>query len=321
MTEQTEYYELDLGEPEQRRDPASRPKRRVRMRWPWRRLIAIIAALAAGVALGAVGVEKERNAAADRAGRKVVQLAAVLVTLAGTDPTDDNDVRFHLQIYNSGPEPVQVYAATVQGRGFQSPHDDTTSRVITQPHRWAMLDGVAGQPDCDAALRPPVLQLTARTVDGRERRVEVPLTDPTGVLATTRDDQCSTLVNPQEAPINAWIGPPLAQTTRAGRPVLKATLNVDPTGGRRIRIMRVGPNDLLEVTLRREAATVASDSSTLVPIELSVRRCLSPDDIDEPALSLLLHLSYRGEPATARIWPQTDAIVQIVELVHRSCDR
>jgi hypothetical protein len=56
MTEQTDY-ELDLGEPKERRDPARRPRSRTRTRWPRRRPIAIIAALAAGVALGAVGVE------------------------------------------------------------------------------------------------------------------------------------------------------------------------------------------------------------------------------------------------------------------------
>jgi hypothetical protein len=319
MTQQTEYYELDLDEPEDRRDPARGPTRRTRMRWPRRRTIAIIATLAAGVALGAVGIHKERDTAADRAERTVVRLAAVLVAAVGTDPTDDDDLRFHLQIFNSGPEPVEVFAATVQGRGFQSPHDDTTGRVITKPYRWAMLDGVAGQPNCDAALQPPALQLTARTVDGHERRVEVALTDPTGLLATTRDEQCSTLVNPQEAPINAWIGSPIARTTRAGKPVLNATLHVDPVGGR-FRIISVGHSQLLEVALRGNAATVTSDGSTLVPIEVSVRRCLSPEVIDDPDFKLPLHLSYRGEPATAWTWPQTAAIVQIVELVHRSCD-
>jgi hypothetical protein len=319
MTEPTEYYELDVGEPEERRDPARQPRSRTRTRWPRRRPIAIIAALAAGVALGAVGVEKERNAAADRAGRAVVQLAAVLVALAGTDPTDDNDMRFHLQIYNSGPEPVEISAATVRGRGFQSPHDDSTGRVITKPHRWAMPDAVAGQPDCNAALRPPALYLTARTADGRDRRVEVAPTDPTGLLATTRDDHCSTMVNPQDAPINAWIGPPFAQTTRARKPILTAMLNVELFGGRRIRILSGGHSELLEVAMRGKAATVTSDGSTVVPIELSIRRCLSLEVIDDPDLHLPLHLSYRGEPATARIWPQTAAIVQIVELVHRSC--
>src|SRR5262245_41995213 len=317
MTEQTEYYELAVDEPE-RREPAGGAKGRRRLRWPRRRWMAISAVLAVGVALGAVGVDKERDAAADRAERTVVQLAAVLVASAGTDPTDDDDVRFHLQIYNAGPEPVEVAAATVQGRGFQLPHDDTTGRVITKPYRWAMLDGVAGQPDCNAPLRPPALHLTARTVDGREHRVDVALTDPTGLLATTRDEQCSTLVNPQEAPINAWIAAPLALTTRAGKPVLNATLNIDPDGGRRIRITSVGHSELLDVALRGTAAT--SDGSTQVPIEVSVRRCLSPEVIDEPDLRLPLHLSYRGEPATAWIWPQTAAIVQIVELVHRSCD-
>jgi hypothetical protein len=321
MTEQTEYYELDLGEPEERPDTARGPRRRPRMRWPRRRPIAIIVALAAGVALGAVGVGKERDAAADRAERKVVQLAAVLVALAGTGPTDDDDLRFHLQIYNSGPEPVEVSAATVRGRGFQLPHDDTTGRVITKPYRWAMLDGVAGQPDCNAPLQPPALHVTAGTVDGRERRVEVALTDPTGLLATTRDEQCSTLVNPQESPINAWIGRPFALTTRAGKPILNATLNIDPFGGRRIRITSVGHSELLEVALRGKPATVPSDGSTVVPIEVSVRRCLSPEVIDDPDFKLPLQLSYRGQPATAWIWPQTAAIVQIVELVHRSCDR
>jgi hypothetical protein len=320
MTEQTECYELDAGEPEYGRHPVP-PPARVRLRWPPPRWIAISAALAAGVALGAVGVEKDRDAAADRTERKVVQLAAVLVSVAGTDPTDGDDVRFHLQLYNSGPEPVEISAATVQGRGFQPPHDDTTGRVIAKPDRWAMLDAVAGQPDCDAASRPPVLHLTAQTVDGRERRVEVALTDPGGVLATTRDDQCSTLVNQQEAPINAWIGPPFAQNTRAGKPILHATLNVDPFAGRRIRITGVGHSELLEAALRGDAATVIGDGSTLVPIELSVRRCLSPTVIDDPDLNLVLNLSYRGEPATARIWPQTAAIVQIIELVHRVCDR
>ncbi len=319
MTEQIEYYELDLREPEDRRDPARGPTRRTRLRWPPPRWIAIIAALAAGVALGTVGVEKERDAAADRADRAVVRLAAVLVTAAGIDPTDDDDLRFHLQIYNSGPEPVEVSAATVQGRGFRSPHDATTGRVITKPYRWAMLDGLAGQPDCNAVLQPPALHLTARTVDERERRVEVALTDPTGLLATTRDEQCSTLVNPQEAPINAWIGPPFARTTRAGKPVLNAALHVDPVGGRRIRIISAGHSELLEVALRG-VATISSDASTLVPIEVSVRRCLSPEVIDDPDFKLPLHLSYRGEPATAWVWPQTAAIVQIVELVHRSCD-
>jgi hypothetical protein len=318
MTEQTEY-ELDVGDPEERRDPARQPRSRTRTRWPWRRPIAIIAALAVGVALGAVGVEKERKAAADRVGRTAVQLAAVLVALAGTDPTDDDDLRFHLQIYNSGPEPVEIYAATVQGRGFQSPHDDSTGRVTTKPRRWAMLDAVAGQPDCNAALRPPALYLTARPADGRERRVEVALTDPTGLLATTRDDQCSTMVNSQDAPINAWIGPPFAQATRARKPILNAMLNVELFGGRRIRIISGGHSELLEVAMRRKAATVTSDGSTLVPIELSIRRCLSPEVIDDSDLSLPLHLSYRGEAATARIWQQTAAIVQIVELVHRSC--
>jgi hypothetical protein len=66
---------------------------------------------------------------------------------------------------------------------------------------------------------------------------------------------------------------------------------------------------------------VTSDGSTLVPVELSIRRCLSPEVIDDPDLNLPLHLSYRDEPAKARIWPQTAAIVQIVELVHRSCSR
>jgi hypothetical protein len=320
MTKQTEYYELDMGEPGERRDPTRGPRRRMRTRLPRRRSIAIIAALAAGVALGAVGVGKERDAAADRADRTVVQLAAVLVAPAGTDPTDDGDLRFHLQIYNSGPAPVEVSAAIVQGRSFQSPHDDTTGRVITKPHRWAMLDRVAGQPDCNATLQPPALQLTARTVEGGERRVEVALTDPPGLLATRGMSSCSTLVNPQETPINAWIGPPFARTTRAGKPVLNATLHIDPFGGRRIRINSVGHSELLEVALRGKAATVPSDGSTLVPIDVSVRRCLSPEVIDDPDFKLPLHLSYRGEPAMAWIWPQTAAIVQIVELVHRSCD-
>ena len=283
------------------------------------RWIAIIAALATGVALGAVGVEKERDAAADQAERTVVRLAAVLVALAGTDPTDD-DTRFNLQIYNSGPEPVEIYAVTVRGRGFQSPHDDSTGRVIARPHRWAMLDAVAGQPDCNATLRPPALHLAARTADGRERHVEVALTDPAGLLATTRDDLCTTMVNPQDAPINAWIGPPFAQTTRAREPILTAMLHVELFGARRIRIISAGHSELLEVAMRGKAATVTSDGSTLVPIELSIRRCLSPEVIDDPDLNLPLHLSYRGEPATARIWPQTAAIVQIVELVHRSCN-
>ena len=320
MTKQTEYYELDLTEPEERGDPARRPRSRARMRWPRRRPIAIIAALAAGIALGAAGVEKERDAAAHRAEREAVQLAAVLVALAGTDPTDDDDLRFHVQIYNSGSEPVEISGATVLGRGFQSPHDETTGRVAAQPYRWDMLDAVAGQPDCHAALRPPALGLTARTVDGRERRVEVALTDPTGLLATTRDAQCNTLANPQDAPINAWIGPQFAQTTRAGKPVLTATLNVELLGGRHIQILGGGHTDLLELTMRKKAA-VTTAAATLVPIDLSVRRCLAPEMIDDPDLNLPLHLTYRGEPATARIWPQTAAIVQIVELVHRSCDR
>jgi hypothetical protein len=56
MTEQTEYYELDVGEAEERRrDPVRQPRSRARTRWPRRRPIAIIAALAVGIALGAVG--------------------------------------------------------------------------------------------------------------------------------------------------------------------------------------------------------------------------------------------------------------------------
>src|SRR5215475_14590990 len=59
MTEQTEYYELDVSEPQELGAPTRGAERRLRMWWPRRRPIAIIAALAAGVALGAVGVEKE----------------------------------------------------------------------------------------------------------------------------------------------------------------------------------------------------------------------------------------------------------------------
>lgn len=167
-------------------------------------------------------------------------LLLFLVALAGTAPTDDDDMRFHLQIYNSGQEPVEISAATVQGRGFQSPHDDSTGRVITTPHRWAMLDAVAGQPDCNAALRPPALYLNARTADGRERRVEVALTDPTGLLATTRDDQCSTMVNPQDAPINAWIGPPQIQLLHKPDLCAETVRSASNCAGRATRHRRSG---------------------------------------------------------------------------------
>jgi hypothetical protein len=40
----------------------------------------------------------------------------------------------------------------------------------------------------------------------------------------------------------------------------------------------------------------------------------------EEDLSPRMRVAYRGEEFTTAVWPQSAAIIQIVALVHRSCD-
>jgi hypothetical protein len=161
-----------------------------------RRRIAIVAALAAGLALGAAGVQKERDAAADRAARSAVSLAGVLVGVVGTDPTDKYHVSFRLRLYNAGHEPVNVTAAAIVGSGYLAPHHDAISEAVAEPRQWTALVAIAGSPDCDTlavalrALEEPSLRVNARTANGRERHVDVSLADPYDLLTSTRDARC-----------------------------------------------------------------------------------------------------------------------------------
>jgi hypothetical protein len=193
-------YELDTCEPAESEGPPRQRAGRLLLRaGPTRRYwIAIVAAFAAGVAVGAAGVQKERDAAADRASRSAVSLAAVLVGVGGTDPTHEYDVSFRLRLYNAGHQPVDVTAAAIVGSGYLAPHDDAISKAVAQPQQWTALVAIAGSPDCDTravalrALEEPSLRVNARTANGRERHVDVSLADPYDLLTSTRNAKCET---------------------------------------------------------------------------------------------------------------------------------
>src|SRR5262245_34136754 len=194
MIEPFTYYELDAGEPGEPEAPPRQGAGRLRFLRggpTGRRRIAIVAALAAGLGLGAAGMQKERDAAADRASRSAVSLAGVLVGVGGADPTDEYHVRFRLQLYNAGNELVDVTAAAIVGSGYLAPHDDAISKVVAEPGQWTALVAIAGSPDCDTravalrALEEASLRVSARTVNGRERHVDVSLADPYDLLTST----------------------------------------------------------------------------------------------------------------------------------------
>jgi len=201
MTDHTDYDELDMTAPEELNGAQRAPRetgwrrRFVTFAPTGRRRIAIVAALVVGLALGAVGVHKERDSAANRASRAAVSLAAVLVSLGSIDPTD-GDVTFLLRLYNAGQEPVEVTTATVVGSAYLVPHDAATGRAAAKPQRWIPLIAVAGRPDCDTravglrALAPPTLRVNARTANRRLRTVDVPLVDPQDLLSRVRDSEC-----------------------------------------------------------------------------------------------------------------------------------
>jgi hypothetical protein len=201
MTEPFTDYELDAGEPGEPEGPPRQRAGRLRLLRAGptgRRRIAIVAAFAAGVALGAAGVQKERDAAADRASRSAVSLAAVLVGVGGTDPTQEYDVSFRLRLYNAGHQPVDVTAAAIVGSGYLAPHDDAISKAVAEPRQWTALVAIAGSPDCDTlavalrALEEPSLRVNARTANGLERHVDVSLADPYDLLTSTRNAKCET---------------------------------------------------------------------------------------------------------------------------------
>lgn len=218
MSESFGFHELDTGE---RGEPDSPPPqgsgrhRFLAVGPTGRRRIAIIAALAAGLVLGAAGVQKERDVAADRAARSTVSLAAVLVGVGGTEPRAEYDVSFRLWLYNAGHQPVDVTAAAIVASGYLTPHDDAVSKAIARPHQWTALVAIAGSPDCDTlavalrALEGPSLRVNAHTANGRQRPVDVPLADPYDLLTRTRDATCATpAVNAGAAPLAAhwWHG-------------------------------------------------------------------------------------------------------------------
>jgi hypothetical protein len=228
MIEPFTNYELAAGEPGEPDGPPRRPVGRLRFLHAGptgRRRIAVIAALAAGLALGAAGVQKERDSAADRASRGAVSLAGVLVGVGGTDPTDEYHVRFRLWLYNAGHEPVDVTTAAIVGSGYLAPHDDAISKAVGEPRQWTALVAIAGSPDCDTlavalrALEEPSLRVHARTANGQERHVDVSLADPYDLLTSTRDARCETpAVNPGMAPLIASVRPrSLPTSPREGR--------------------------------------------------------------------------------------------------------
>jgi hypothetical protein len=240
MTEHTKYFELDMTEPEDATG-AQRPPRDIgaRLRFlrfgpTWRRRGAIAAALVVGLALGAIGVDKERDDAADRASRGAVSLAAALVGLGPTAPSGGQDVIVLLRLYNAGHEPVEVVQAAVIGSAYLAPHGGAIDPTVAKPRQWTALTAVAGRPDCDTvavglrALGPPILQVTARTVNGRERTVGVPLVDPYDLLSSARDHQCPGPAAGAGSAAGFRIHYP-AVVDRRGRPTA-AKRDVDPAG-------------------------------------------------------------------------------------------
>ncbi len=169
--------------------------------------------------------DEERDAAADRASRSAVSLAAVLVGVGGIDPRDEYDVSFRLRLYNAGHQPVDVTAAAIVGSGYLAPHDDAISKAVAQPQQWTALASIAGSPDCDTravalrALDEPSLRVNARTANGRERHVDVSLADPYDLLTSTRNAKCETpAVNAGMAPHIASVGPLRSGTSDLRQP-------------------------------------------------------------------------------------------------------
>jgi hypothetical protein len=333
MTDHTDYDELDMTAPEELKGAQRAPRET-----GWRRRfvtfgptgrprIAIVAALVVGLALGAVGVHKERDSAANRASRAAVSLAAVLVSLGNIDPTD-GDVTFLLRLYNAGQEPVEVTTATVVGSAYLVPHDAATGRAAAKPQRWTPLIAVAGRPDCDTlavglrALAPPTLRVNARTANRRVRTVDVPLVDPQDLLSRVRDSECRIpAANPGAPRVVATITGPYSTGTKAGRPSLRASLSAELLNGTQVRLVRGGRSRLLDMTVLGTPLTVVQTGTPVsIPIELSVRRCKPADGVVEEDLSPRMRVAYRGEEFTTAVWPQSAAIIQIVALVHRSCD-
>ena len=263
---------------------ASRPvgRTRGRIRWPgsnpWTRLtertrrrLALVLAIAAGLAVGVISTDRQRDAQALRTEQSTVLLHAT-VDPGSVFPAADTR-RIVVRLLNLGPLPISLETVRIDAPGFERGRTHEFSDRSLAAGRTTPVSLDIGQalctPDGEDAVTAadPVVTVGVRTASGGYREVPLTLLDAQLVAAYSSDcaggyDQG----NFMEPPSN-W-----ELITSHGRPVLRGEAVVH-AGQSVLRVAGMESVGTFAVRMRGGPIEVAARSRAVVRFEITVARC------------------------------------------------
>jgi hypothetical protein len=323
MNDQLRHFQLDMSEPDLAPERRGGDRHGLRLGLGARRWLAIVAALAVGVALGGAGVGKERDAAAAREARRTISLVAAL---SGTGDPTGREAAFPVtvRIYNAGPRVVRILAATLLAPGFRSAPTQTTTRTDVDPRTWSLLTPTLGMPDCSRPADSPLkLTVLIDTAD-RSRQVTVPVVDAGANLGEVLGAACT---GPPDilGALDVSVHPPLTFGERSGRPVLRVMLDaaarVPYPDDEVATITGQGSSDLVRTSpVGTYPLHVTPPNQASGTVELSIATCRKPlADYGENDFNIPVRVSSDLGERTLFAWASAAVAVQIAELYHRTC--
>jgi hypothetical protein len=261
--------------------PAGRTTGRV-ARWaghnPWARLtertrrrLALVLAIAAGLAFGVISTERQRDAQALRAERDTVLLHAT-VDPGSTFPAPESR-RIVARLLNLGPLPIGLETVRIDAPGFERSRTYEFSDRSLAAGRTTPVSLDIGQALCtadgedDVTSVDPTVTVGVRTASGGHKEIRLTLLD-TQLIAVYHSDCAGGYDqgNFMEPPGN-W-----ELINSHGRPVLRGEAVIH-AGQTVLRVAGMESVGTFAVRMRGGPIEVAARSRAVVPFEVTVARC------------------------------------------------
>lgn len=238
---------------------------------PAKRRIALALAIAAGLAVGVVSTQRQRDAQALRAERDTVLLHATV------DPSSmfpgPESRRIVVRLLNLGPRPIGLETVRIDAPGFQATRTHEFSDRTLAAGKTTPVSLEIGRAVCTAdgednvSSVNPVVTAGIRTAGGLHKQISQTLLDAQLVMLYQSD--CGGGYDPE-----TFLEPPASWELVAtnGRPALRgdATLH---TGQAAMRVLGVDSDGLFVIRMRGGPIEVAPMTQVALPLEVTVRRC------------------------------------------------
>jgi len=253
-----------------------------RARWlrsnPWprlsdrfRRRLAIVLAIAAGLAVGVISTERQRDAQALRAEQGTVLLHAT-IDPSNVFPGPDRR-RIVVRLLNLGPLPIGLETVRIDAPGFERSRTHQFTDRSIGGGRTTPVSLDIGKAMCtpdgedDVTSTDPVITVGVRTASGDLKEIQLTLLD-SQLIAFYQSD-CATGFDQGNfmEPPSKW-----ELVTSQGRPVLRGEAVIH-AGQTVLRVAGMESVGTFAVRMRGGPIEVAARSRAVVRFEVTVPRC------------------------------------------------